>query len=368
MGNAHDEDWEVLLRLFPPNWEELARQSGAVERLRGFDSIGALLRTLLLHVGPGYSLRETVVRAKAAGLAEVSDVALLKRLRAAGEWWRLLAMSLLEEQGFAGGERDRVRVVDASVIREPGPTGSQWRLHYSLRLPSLSCDFLELTAATGAGNGERLDRFDFQAGEIVLADRAYIHPRALDWAAQRGIGLAVRYNHGATPLYDGKGRKWPLLTRVQRLQPGRVRDWRVHTRGADGWLAGRLCALRRSAAATEQARRRIAQRAKRNQMQVRPETLELAAYVLVWTNLDLRYSSQRVLELYRQRWQIEMAFKRLKSLAQLGHLPKRDPESSRAWLYGKLLLALLSQKLGRQGRDVSPWGYPLEMPIAKPMA
>ncbi len=103
-------------------------------------------------------------------------------------------------------------------------------------------------------------------------------------------------------------------------------------------------------------------------MQVRPETLQLAAYVLVWTNLDASYSSKRVLELYRQRWQIEMAFKRLKSLAQLGHLPKRDPESSRAWLYGKLLLALLGQKLGRLGRDVSPWGYPLEAAAVKPVA
>jgi IS4 transposase len=54
------------------------------------------------------------------------------------------------------------------------------------------------------------------------------------------------------------------------------------------------------------------------------------------------------------RWQIELAFKRLKSLAQLGHLPKHDNRSSRAWLYGKLLVVLLAQKLIRIGRDISP--------------
>lgn len=368
MANAHDEDWEVLLRLFPQNWEELARQSGAVERLRGFDSIGSLLRTLLLHVGPGYSLRETVVRAKAAGWAEISDVALLKRLRTAGEWWRLLAVALLEEQGIDLVDGAALRIVDGSVICEPGPTGSQWRLHYSLRLPSLICDYFEVTPTTGVGNGERLDRFDFRSGEIVLADRAYIHPKALEWAAKRGVGLAVRYNRGSTPLYDVRGRAWPLLTRLRNMPRGRARDWRVHTRGTDGLLPGRLCALTKSEAATEQARTKILRRAQRNQMQVRPETLELAAYVLVWTNLDKSHASRRVLELYRQRWQIEMAFKRLKSLAQLGHLPKRDPESSRAWLYGKLLLALLGQKLGRTGRDVSPWGYPLEWASGEPVA
>lgn len=368
MRHAHDEDWEILLRLLPPDWEELARSSGAVKRLRGFDSIEDLLRTLLLHVGPGYSLRETVVRAKAAGLAEVSDVALLGRLRSAGEWWRLLAVELLREQGGAVDESDSVCVVDGSVISEPGPTGSQWRLHYSLRLPSLRCSHLEITPTKGAGAGERLDRFDFQAGEIVLADRAYIHPRALAWAAARQIGLAVRYNSGSTPLYDARGRAWPLLPRVRKLQAGQARGWRVHVRGGDRLLPGRLCALAKSAAATEKARRKILRRAQRNQMQVRPETLELAAYVLVWTNLDSTYSSERVLALYRQRWQIEMAFKRLKSLAELGHLPKHDPESSRAWLYGKLLLALLAEKLGRIGRDVSPWGYPLVGPRGEPMA
>jgi len=54
------------------------------------------------------------------------------------------------------------------------------------------------------------------------------------------------------------------------------------------------------------------------------------------------------------RWQIELVFKRLKSLAHLGHVPKRDDRSSRAWLYGKLLVTLLAQKLIRIGRDISP--------------
>jgi len=69
-----DENWEVFLSHFPAGWQEQARQLGAVERLRGFATIDDLMRTLLLHVAQGYSLRETVLRAKAAGLGGVSDV------------------------------------------------------------------------------------------------------------------------------------------------------------------------------------------------------------------------------------------------------------------------------------------------------
>src|SRR5260370_2344884 len=78
-----DEDWNLLLGLLPPQWQQQSVLTGACERLRGFSTTSDLLRTLLLHVGKGYSLRETVVRAKAAGVGEISHVALMQRLQQA---------------------------------------------------------------------------------------------------------------------------------------------------------------------------------------------------------------------------------------------------------------------------------------------
>ena len=49
-----------------------------------------------------------------------------------------------------------------------------------------------------------------------------------------------------------------------------------------------------------------------------------------------------------------------KSIVDLGHIPKADDISSRSWLYGKLFLGLLTEKLIRIGRSFSPWGYALE--------
>ena len=50
-------------------------------------------------------------------------------------------------------------------------------------------------------------------------------------------------------------------------------------------------------------------------------------------------------------------FKRFKSPAQLGHLLKSDDDSAKAWLYGKLFVALLVEKLIHHARAISPWGY-----------
>jgi hypothetical protein len=64
-----------------------------------------------------------------------------------------------------------------------------------------------------------------------------------------------------------------------------------------------------------------------------PENREYACYVLVFTTLPKnRASTKQVLECYRLCWQIELSFKRFKSLVQLGHIPNQDDQSSRAWL------------------------------------
>jgi hypothetical protein len=122
---SRETNWQTLVSFFPSDWEHLATETRANVRLRGFRSVDAVMRTLLLHVARGYSLRETVVRARMARLAKVSDVALLKRLRSAEEWFRTLCVALLQEQGIEMPQAPpqlRLRLVDSTTIKEPGKT------------------------------------------------------------------------------------------------------------------------------------------------------------------------------------------------------------------------------------------------------
>ena len=74
--HVDSESWDQLLGLLPENWQQKCRELGALRRLRSFDSAAPLLRTLLIHLLDGCSLRETKVRARMGGIADVSDVAL----------------------------------------------------------------------------------------------------------------------------------------------------------------------------------------------------------------------------------------------------------------------------------------------------
>ena len=99
-------------------------------------------------------------------------------------------------------------------------------------------------------------------------------------------------------------------------------------------------------------------KASQNGRKLKEETLFFAQYVILFTTFpEDRFSAVDVLEWYRIRWQVELVFKRFKQIAHLGHLPKYDDDSAKAWLYGKLLTALLSEKIVVHAATVSPWGY-----------
>jgi hypothetical protein len=367
------EDWQILLALFPSGWEQAGRSSGAVKRLRGFTSVEALLRTLLLHVGCGWSLRETAVQAKLAGIAEVSDVTLLNRLRDAEPWLRHLCRQLWQENGvdlYPSVPGRGVRVLDATVVREPGKTGSQWRIHYSLRLPTLECDSFELTPTRGQGSAERFGHFAFLPGELVLADAGYCHPAGIAAVVEQRADVCVRLNPHALPLFNEQGEVFSVSTALADLRyAGHTQEWPVRIHFGSQAITGRVCAIRKSRAAIQRARRRLRDK-QQNGKSVGEQTWQYAEYVLVFTTLSREAATTgQVLDCYRLRWQVELTFKRLKSIAQLGHLPKHHDQSSRAWLYGKLLVALLTQKLARLGSTISPWGYPLrEAAHAQPVA
>jgi hypothetical protein len=372
--SAATEDWDLLQSFFPTDWESLAHSTHALKGLRQDKSAANLLRTLLLHVGCGYSLRETVVRARLAGLAELSDVALLKRLRKSEHWLHALSVGLWAQRPLPKADQSSpvLRLIDATTVKEPGKTGSLWRIHYSLQIPSLRCDFFKVTPSEGAGTGEGFGQIAVRAGEYLIADRGYSNTEGIDSVARVGAYLTVRLNQGAVRVVDRRGRPVALLPKLERLaRPGQVGSWPMALAHSGGQVAGRICALRKTQAAIEIAQRKLKQEAKREARELKPETLEFAKFITVFTTFPEKlFSAVAVLQAYRIRWQVELVFKRFKQLAALGHLPKHDDESARAWLYGKLIVALLTEKLVEHANAVSPWGYelPAEPNSAEPVA
>ncbi len=360
------EDWPLLLSFFPTNWIELAGQTDALKKLRKDKDVENYLRTLLLHVGCGHSLRETATRAKIAGLADISDVAVLGRLKKAKDWLHSLCVALFEEQGFGLSDKHnvfQVRLFDATNVKEPGPTGSLWRIHYSVQLPTMTCDFFKLTPTKGKGTGESFFQYSIKTGDYIIADRGYSTASGIHHVVFKKAHVIVRVNTSSLPIWDVQQRPVALLDFVATLQQaGAVKSSKVLIPNRKGsTVKGRLCVIRKTNAAIDLAHKKIKTNASKKGTVPKPETLEYAKYVIVFSTYpESRFSDFQILDWYRCRWQIELVFKRFKSIAQLGHLPKHSDDSSKAWLYGKLFVALLTHKLINYATSFSPWGYNLE--------
>ena len=358
----------MLVGFLPAGWEALAAESGALKGLRKDKSPENLLRVLLLYLGSGHSLRETVAVAGSAGLADLTPAALMKRLAKTGPWFHALCQALFAERGLATpgspGDGFEVRLVDAVTVKEPGRTGSLRRLHYSVRLPSLVCDHFRVTATEGPGTGVSFRQFPVARGDHLIGGRSYAIADGLGHVVRAGGHAMVRVNTGTLRLAGPGGRRFDLLESVGSLdRPGLAGSWNVATAG-DGStapVAGRICAARKSETAIAIAEEAFRREAHGNGEDAGREALEFAKYVIVFTTFseDAGFTPETVLDWYGARWQAEPVFRRFRSIARSGYLPRRDGESSRAWLHGKLFAALLSEKLSVHAGAVSPLGYDL---------
>jgi len=362
--DVFEHEWPYLLSFLPCSidLDDSAFETGAIRRRREVDSASTLLRLILAYAFCRLSLRQTAAWAEATDVARLSDVALLKRFKRAHPWLALiLGIKLAERasdtqhlpQGY------RVKLIDATGISKPGSTGTDWRLHLSYNLDNLSIQALDLTDWSG---GESLRRFSINPGEGAICDRGYAHRAGLWSVTQSGGHFIVRLNWQNVPLMTLDGKPFSILSFLRGLNDATPGECLVQTapdtaRGIPS-IRCRIVAVRKTEAAAAESRKRVLRERSKKRRSVDPRTLESAGYIFVLTSDDSLPATQ-ILELYRFRWQIEMAFKRLKSLLALDELPAKDPDLARTYLYAKLLAALLLDDFTDRFLAFSPWGFPL---------
>jgi hypothetical protein len=347
MGQV-DSDWlAILARLGGPETLALsARAHGAFLRARGIRCATDVLRLAFMYGPGGHSLRSLAAVAAAHGLADVSDVAVLDRLKRAADWLQsLCAESLARVAKVIGGiDTTRpIRIVDGSRLEGPGDRA--WRLHMCYD-PGLGR--IVDAAITTTALGERLDRLAITPGEIRLGDRGFPKPEGLRNTLDAGADVLVRLTWKSLQLTTPEGR--PLdwlnlfkLTSKHGLLDMPVRVHKAHSRFEP--VEMRLVIIKKPAAAAARARRKARRASTKNQHRTDPRTLAAADHLILLTSLDAgEFPVSRLGALYRLRWQIELAFKRLKSILHIDRLPAKNPELARTWLYAHLLLALLIEE------------------------
>jgi hypothetical protein len=227
------------------------------------------------------------------------------------------------------------------------------RLHTAIRLTDLTVLYAE---ATGASGGETLKRFPLQAGQLALVDRGFSKGPGIASAVKKSADVLGRLNRGALPLYKRGGERIDVMERLRSLKGRRAEEWPMEIRteldGEVMVIQGRLIAVRLPKDEAEEARKRVR---KEYGKKTSAEMLEAAGYVALYTTVPAeRMSAAHCIELYRLRWQVELLFKRWKSICGLDELPNFIEDTVLSWVLTKILLVLILERMGDAAAAHSP--------------
>jgi len=353
----HEEEWEYVRTLLPPDLDESARKMNALVRCRNVPDAAALIRLALAYAVSDLSLKDVAAWASTLEVAQITGPGLFYRLREAENWLAHVLGRVLAEQlpQTVGGWP--VRIVDATVINGPGnkyvrrgaADAVQWRAHVQIDPVTGKFSAVELTDNSG---GERLDRHQFQAGEIVLGDRAYATARGIHAVRQSDAHVIARFSPGNLRTCDLQGQRIFLAEKENEVPTVGVLEYKIKipvppkpTKSRKVWNSAKAIAW-------------IPARA----IAARTRPIEGHEGQVIWI-LTTTESSQvpaiAALGLYRLRWQIELLFKRLKSLLHIDTLPSREGPTAKSWMLARLIAAGIAQRLVQPSGPLSPWGYEL---------
>src|ERR687894_1407115 len=346
--------------------EATARASGALVRRREIRSAEAPLRLALAYGPGGLSLRTAAAWAGVSGLADLSDTAVMNRLRKAADWLGEIAGALLRRAAAASTTLDgplpgrRLRIADGSMITGPGGK-PKWRLHAAYDPVARRFTHLGLTDERGA---ESFGRTTWQAGGVALGDRCYARPPALRQLLAAGADFIVRTGWARLRLVEADGAPLAWEPLFDALAPGEVTERAVvvdysgqggRSRGKAAFPA-RLIVLRLPPEAAERATEAVRRKHRRHYARRRllPLTVQSAGCLMLVTSLPPSVTAAEVLVAYRLRWQVELAFRRLKGLLGLGRLPAKGEALARSWLLAHLIFALLIEDASQDLLAVPP--------------
>ena len=341
-----DREWPYVRTLLPVDLEESARATNALVRCRNVPDAAALMRMALAYAVSDLSLKDVAAWASAMNLAAITGPGLFYRLREAEGWLaRVLAQTLQQQVGQRGPGVWRLRVVDATVINGPGATGTDWRAHVLVDPSTGGFRAVELTDDRG---GEGLARHRIEAGEVVLGDRAYATARGVHAVQVAGADVVVRLNPYTLRVCDQNRQRISLLSKEEKVPAVGEIEYQIlipipperRSKSHKSWDLAKAIAWVPA--------RAIAARTRHNNVIWILTTLEASQLPAI-----------AAMQLYRLRWQIELLFKRLKSLLHLDTLPSRRGPTAKSWMLARFLAAALAHRLVQPSGPLSPYGYEL---------
>lgn len=336
---------EDIIKKLPDGYRDMCWETKAMCRKTGIQD-EKLLLTLCMYYTYEHSLKDTKNYAENFLSVKISDVGFMKRFARCNNWFKRINESMMKKNSLFYEIPEKLKnmkilAVDASDIVSKSAVKQIWRLHYAVDLFSMNSAKYKITTES---QGESLKNFSLQKNELVLADRIYATISGIEHCLNSEADFVLRLRNKAFNLYNKDGSKISLQE-ILKTVGTTGSDFTVYYINSEKQLKPvRLCAIQKTEEEKLFEREKIRKTESKKQIKISDETKFTRNYFFVITSLDSSFSCEDIFKLYRLRWQVEMVFKRFKSILNFGSMPTRTEASCEAWLNCKMLTAILIEK------------------------
>ena len=343
---------DEVFALFPEGWQAKAYEMGALTRARNIKTAEDLLMLNLLYQTNGKSLGGTSALLKSGGTINLDKNAVYFRIKNSVDWNIWLNQNICRSLNIVAEKPEflsdkRVIAVDATDEKMDANGSLLARLHYGVDIYTLEPAQALMTLGK---TGETLTNFsNFRKDDIVLADRTYGSIKSIEHVKASGADFIIRLKYNAFAMYHNNGSRFDLEEAIGGMSEGSSMEFNIHYKNDGELKPVRLCVYRKTSGQAVNSERNI-KKSNKKRGRTEPSAAQLfyGNYVIVATSLS--FECEKILELYRQRWQIEILFKRLKSLFDYDDMPAKTEATMRAFISGKLLLSGICEALAMKGR------------------
>ena len=336
-----------LMGFLPQDYKQACFDFGVIERSREIKNPKDLMTLIIYYLLHASSLLDVVKQAELLKICKISDVSFMKKFAKCNEWFKWIISNIIPDSIISYKKPHsllgyKIILFDGSIVTERGIFKRKWRLHYGIDIFNMKSEQYKITTEK---TGESLTNFDIRPDYLAICDRAYGTIKSIEHCLNHGANFILRLRSNAFNLYDTIGCKIDMLDLLRSIKNESGAEFEVFVKDSQNKpLKLRWCAIRKTPDNIAISREKIRKHDSKSCKARSATAVEINDYIVVVTTLPVEISTEEILSLYRLRWQVELYFKRFKSLLDFGVITNKKEASIESWLNGKLMLALLIEK------------------------
>ncbi len=202
--------------------------------------------------------------------------------------------------------------LDATNLSIKGNKNNYFRIHTEYDINNC---YVKYALITDNHTAESMTHFPIDEGSIYFADRAYGKAKQFEYIINNKADFIVRISPFHIKLYKDCECK-EKVDLYENIVNEKF-SLKCFFKSKDKVFPIRIIGIKKPREKQKNSEKKVKRKAQKNQYKASEKSIEFSKWFIVATSVNVTATDEEIAEAYRKRWQIELFFKRMKTLLNL---------------------------------------------------